>query len=102
VITDFNQSSGSYNSSEGDKIDLSAILGSIFGQAGTHVAEDYVRIGMIGGLATLQVDVSGGGANHDNHNWQNVATLTGVTVGATIDVVLDQAQQHHAFTVATA
>jgi hypothetical protein len=57
---------------------------------------------MIGGLATLQVDVSGGGANHDNHNWQNVATLTGVTVGATIDVVLDQAQQHHAFTVATA
>ncbi|ACI93156.1 vcbS [Afipia carboxidovorans OM5] len=91
TIHDYNRGSGSFDASEGDRIDLSGLLDSVFSAPGSHNASDYVRVTDVSGSAMLQVDVHGSGSN-----WQNVATLTGVSAGESIKVILDDHAIHQA------
>ncbi|MBV8567043.1 MAG: type I secretion C-terminal target domain-containing protein [Methylobacteriaceae bacterium] len=90
-ITNYDQGGGSFNSGQGDQIDLSAILSVAYNQGNglpiselVHVIEDPG-----GTFATVQVDPTGSG---DGPNWVTVARLDGVQPGDSINVVLDPSQ----------
>ncbi len=78
-----------YRASQGDELDLSALLDANFG-SGSNVSE-FVRVLDSGKDATVQVDTDGaaGGAN-----WQDVAVLTGYgTSGNQVLVNFEQQTQ---------
>ncbi|AWC21143.1 Poly(beta-D-mannuronate) C5 epimerase 2 [Aminobacter sp. MSH1] len=76
-----------YDASEGDKIDLSALLDSNFGP-NSNVAE-YVRVVGSGSNADLQVDVDGGG-----NNFVTVATLQNYDPASSSIRVLFDGEEH--------
>ncbi|MBR1120289.1 FG-GAP repeat protein [Bradyrhizobium lablabi] len=78
-----------YNLSEGDKIDLSALLSAAYNQGSGQPLSSLVRVVAGGGnYANLEIDINGtvGGAN-----WTTIAHLDGVLPGSSISVILDSA-----------
>jgi serralysin len=89
-ITDYDQgNSGSYNSGEGDKIDLSAVLATAYGSGQSVSALVRAIMDSSNTFALLQIDTNGavGGAN-----WATVARLDGLHVGDAINVIVDPSQ----------
>ncbi|WP_298965834.1 DUF5801 repeats-in-toxin domain-containing protein [uncultured Roseibium sp.] len=92
LITDYDFSG------DGDRLDISALLGLAFGGGTvdeTVVSGDVRAVDAGGGDATLQVDANGGG-----NSWQDAATLENVSIGETIRVVLDASDTESSITVA--
>jgi Ca2+-binding RTX toxin-like protein len=78
-----------YKASEGDKIDLSSLLNSIFQGHNNSEASKFVHVSS-GGM--LEIDPTGqSGAN--NH-WQAVAGLTGISSTDIVNVVFNDHQFH--------
>ena len=82
-VTDYNQGDGgSYNAAEGDQIDVSGIIS--VDPAG-QPAGTFVRAVAEGTGATLQVDADGAGGA----GWLTIAYLDGLTVGESVNVILE-------------
>lgn len=86
TVTDYDLSSGAYNFSEGDQIELSALLAGAYG-AGQAVAS-LVRAmeNNAGTAATLQVDLDGTGTAS---TWVSIAVFPGIHAGNSLNVILD-------------
>jgi hypothetical protein len=83
--TPFNQVTiTDYNQGEGDKIDLSALLNTVFQGHPDSDASKYVHVAANG---NLEIDPTG--ASGANNHWQVVATLQGVTSSSIVDVVFE-------------
>jgi Ca2+-binding RTX toxin-like protein len=88
-VTDYDQGNAAkFDASEGDHLDLSAILGTVF--AGGQPAGALVRAirDAMDGSSVLQVD-SDGSAN--GAHWNTIARLDGIDAGDTVNVVLSGA-----------
>ncbi|WP_422028784.1 DUF4214 domain-containing protein [Roseovarius sp.] len=86
AILDYNSGdTGSYSFTEGDRIDLSALVGAAY-QGGAD-PDDFVRIvvGPDGQTSFLQVDVDGTGGGS---GWQTVASIGVLPEGALVDFIL--------------
>jgi len=86
-VVDFDQGNApGFDSAEGDRLDLSRLLGAAF--AGGDPASTLVRIVEGAGqtFATLQVDIDGA---QNGSNFVTIAKLDGVHAGDTLDVILD-------------
>jgi len=68
---------------EVDVLDISDILSGMGVSPSPANISDYVQVISDGADSTLQVDL------HDGGGWQDVALLQGVTVGATVSLVID-------------
>ncbi|NVK34334.1 MAG: calcium-binding protein, partial [Rhodobacteraceae bacterium] len=87
IITDFDVSLD--GNSDDDQIDIGALLDAAFGGSGDEVSaasvENYVRVTESGSDAVISINADGAGTD-----WQDVATLSGVSMGETIKVVVDE------------
>jgi Ca2+-binding RTX toxin-like protein len=84
-VTDYNQgNSGIFNASEGDQIDLSALLSAAYNHGNGPVVSSLVRAyeDSSGTFASLQI-------NPDGANWVTIARLDGVQIGKTVNAILD-------------
>jgi hypothetical protein len=88
TITDYDQgNAGLYSATEGDQIDLSALLSTAYASGNGETLESLVRaIEGPSGFANLQVDTDG--AVNGTH-WINIAQLDGLHVGDSVNVILD-------------
>ena len=83
-ITDYDQgNSGSYSASEGDVIDVSAILSAAYNHGNGMPVDSLVRA-IDDGSGSTQLQV-----NPDGTKWLTIAALSNIHAGNTIDVVLD-------------
>ncbi len=71
-----------FNTSQGDKIDISGVLGSF--DPVSQVVGDYIQMATSGANTILSVDLDGVGTAY---GWQKIATLTGTT-GLTDEALL--------------
>ena len=88
-ITDYDQgNTGSYNATEGDRIDLSALLSTAYAQAAGQPASSLVRLVEVpnGTFAKLEIDTDG---VTNGANWVTIAQLDNLKVGEAVNVVLD-------------
>jgi T1SS-143 domain-containing protein len=76
-----------YSSADGDKIDLTALLDTVF-DSGTCNASDFVRAVSSAGDAIVQVDIDGAATGA---SWQDVAVLHGF--GDTSNTILVQIEE---------
>jgi Ca2+-binding RTX toxin-like protein len=84
-VTDYNQgNSGIFSASEGDQIDLSALLSVAYNHGNGRVVSSLVRAyeDSSGTFARLQI-------NPDGANWVTIARLDGVQIGKTVNAILD-------------
>jgi Ca2+-binding RTX toxin-like protein len=84
-VTDYNQgNSGIFSASEGDQIDLSALLSAAYNHGNGRVVSSLVRAyeDSSGTFARLQI-------NPDGANWVTIARLDGVQIGKTVNAILD-------------
>jgi Ca2+-binding RTX toxin-like protein len=82
-ITDFNRGSGTFNPAEGDKVDLSQLLWSTYGNTPTST---IVKAFASGTGAIVKVLDGGSGG------WNTMARLEGVHAGETISIFIHPAQ----------
>jgi Ca2+-binding RTX toxin-like protein len=84
-VADYNQgNSGIFSASEGDQIDLSALLSAAYNHGNGPVVSSLVRAyeDSSGTFASLQI-------NPDGANWVTIARLDGVQIGKTVNAILD-------------
>ena len=88
-ITDYDQGGGIYNFTEGDAIDLSALLATLYG-AGATIDTVVRAVEDAGGhFALLQIDPDGAA---DGAAWTTIAEIDGATTNAALDVILAGSQ----------
>jgi len=90
-ITDYDQgNSGSFQSTEGDQIDLSPLLSTAYNLGSGQPVSSLVRaIASSGGGTELQIDPDGAA---NGTNWVTVTHLDGIHHGESVNVVLDASQ----------
>jgi glucose/arabinose dehydrogenase len=86
-VTDYDQSGGSFSAAEGDQLDLSAILSSVFNGSGNPDGV-LVRAVASGIGADLQIDADGA---LNGVSWTTTAHLDGIHAGNTVNVILNGA-----------
>ena len=89
TIKDYDQGGGvAYNFSEGDRIDLSAILATAYNQGNGQPIGSLVRVveSIDGTFAQLQIDQDGAA---NGANWVGLARLDGIHTGNNLSIVLD-------------
>ncbi|MBV9702286.1 MAG: S8 family serine peptidase, partial [Methylobacteriaceae bacterium] len=89
IITDYDRGdTGSYNSGEGDTLDLTALLGGAYAHGLGQAATNLVRLveDQSGAYSDLQVDPDGAAQPAD---WTTVGHLSGLHQSETIGVSLD-------------
>jgi len=97
-VTDYDQgNSGIFNTSEGDQIDLSALLSAAYNHGNGPVVSSLVRAyeDSSGTFARLQI-------NPDGANWVTIARLDGVQIGKTVNAILDASLPAGATIIVTA
>jgi Ca2+-binding RTX toxin-like protein len=97
-VTDYNQgNSGIFSASEGDQIDLSALLSAAYNHGNGPVVSSLVRAyeDSSGTFASLQI-------NPDGANWVTIARLDGVQIGKTVNAILDASLPAGATIIVTA
>lgn len=84
TIVDYNSTGGFYSLGEGDRIDLSLLLGSVYtGNNGAALVR--VIADLSGKFSLLRIDADGSGSAN---TWQTIARLDGIEGGDRVDVIL--------------
>jgi len=96
-ITDFNQSSGHYDSQESDQLSVSRLVAGLYNHGAGQPADSLVRLveDTSNTFALFQVDMDGSGAG----GWLTLAKLDGLHNGDKAMVILDDGSAPVAITV---
>jgi Ca2+-binding RTX toxin-like protein len=90
TISDYDRGSGTFSQGEGDQIDLTALLSSVYNNGAVPVASiARVVVDGDGTGALLQIDMDGAG---NAAHWTTIAELTGIHARNSVNVILSSSQ----------